>query len=72
MSKTKKIVKNKGETMKRIKMLMMIVLMFTLTTGCSVEYNIIVNKDKIKEEIIVNDIVTSTRNKNTILDAYTK
>lgn len=58
--------------MKRIKMLMIIILILTLTTGCSVEYNIIVNNDNIKEEIIVNDTISQYRSKTSILEHYNK
>lgn len=58
--------------MKRIKMLLIIILISLLSTGCSVEYNITVNSDTIKEEIIVTDKVTTKRNKETILSHYNK
>lgn len=58
--------------MKRIKLLIIMILISTLSTGCSVEYNLEVSSDTIKEEIIVNDNITSKRTSETILNHYNK
>ena len=58
--------------MKKRKLLILIILILTITTGCSIEYNITINKDTIKEEIIVDDIITTTRSKEKILEHYNK
>lgn len=58
--------------MKKIKLLVIMILISLLTTGCSVEYNLTVSSDTIKEEIIVNDTITSKRTKETILKEYNK
>lgn len=58
--------------MKRIKLFIMLILISTLSTGCSVEYNLTINKDTIQEDIIVNDIITSKRTKEKILNHYNK
>lgn len=58
--------------MKKIKLLIMMILLSTILTGCSVEYNLMVNKDTFEEEIIVNDQITQTRTKEAILKHYNK
>lgn len=58
--------------MKKIKLFVTMILFSTLLTGCSVEYNITINSDTIKEEIVVNDVVKSTRTKEQILNHYNK
>ena len=58
--------------MKKIKLLLIMILISILSTGCSVEYNLNVSSDTIKEEIIVNDNITSKRTKETILSHYNK
>jgi len=58
--------------MKRIKLLVIMILISVLSTGCSVEYNINISSDTIQEEIIVNDNITSTRTKGDILKEYNK
>lgn len=58
--------------MKRIKLLMVMILVLTLSTGCSVEYNLMIEEDTIKEEIIVTDTISYKRTKEKILSDYNK
>ena len=58
--------------MKKIKLLLIMILISILSTGCSVEYNLTISSNTIKEEIIVNDKITSTRTKDKILAQYNK
>lgn len=56
--------------MQKLKLLFLIFLMTTLCTGCTIEYNIDITKNEIKEEISVIDNISSTRNKEDILNHY--
>lgn len=58
--------------MKRIRLLVIMILISTILTGCSVEYNLNVSSDTIKEEIIVTDNITSKRTSEAILKHYNK
>jgi len=58
--------------MKRIKMLLIMILISIISTGCSVEYNLEINSNTIKEQIIVNDNITSKRTSEDILKHYNK
>lgn len=56
--------------MKKIKLLFLTILIVTLCTGCSIEYNINITDDKIQEIINVTDYISTTRSENDILEHY--
>lgn len=56
--------------MKRVKLLFLIVLVVITCTGCSIEYNITISEDEVKEVINVNDYVTLKRSERDILNHY--
>lgn len=56
--------------MKKVKLLFLITLIIITCTGCTVEYNININKDNIEEVINVTDYITSTRTREDILNHY--
>ena len=56
--------------MKKFKLLPIIILIITTCTGCTIEYNINISQDSIKEVIKVNDYITSTRTESDILNHY--
>lgn len=56
--------------MKKIRLLFLTIIIVTMCTGCTVEYNISITEDNIEEVIEVSDYVTSSRTKNDILKHY--
>lgn len=48
----------------------MVFLILMTCTGCTIEYNITINKDNIEETILVNDYISSTRTEHDILNNY--
>ena len=56
--------------MKKIKLFLLITLIITMCTGCSIEYNITINKDTIEEVINVTDNITENRTQSDILSHY--
>jgi len=56
--------------MKKLKLLILTILITTLCTGCTIEYNINITNDKIIEEINVTDTILNNRSKNDILTHY--
>ena len=56
--------------MKNKKVLFLMILILINCTGCTIEYNINITKDNIKETIIVNDYITDTRTDNDIMTHY--
>ena len=56
--------------MKQVKLLVVMILIPLICTGCTVEYNININADSIEENIVVNDYISSIRAKEDILNHY--
>ena len=56
--------------MKKIKLLTLIILILLTCTGCTIEYNITVNKDTIEETIQVDETISSIRQEKDILEHY--
>lgn len=56
--------------MKKSKKLFLAFLLLVTCTGCSVEYNINITEDNIKEVINVTDYITENRTQNDILSHY--
>ena len=56
--------------MKKIKLILILILIVTTCTGCTVEYNINISKDTIEEVINVNDYISSTRTSQEIMKHY--
>lgn len=56
--------------MKKIKLLFLTTLIITLCTGCTIEYNIDITEDTIKEAINVTDYITTYRSEQDILEHY--
>ena len=56
--------------MKQVKLLVVMILIPLICTGCTVEYNINISKDSIEETISVNDNITENRTKTDILNHY--
>ena len=56
--------------MKRVNKLLIAFILLTLCSGCSINYNIEITKDTVKETIKVTDTVMSNRSKSEILSEY--
>ena len=56
--------------MKKIKLLFLTTLIIMLCTGCTIEYNIDITADNIKEVINVTDHITTYRSQQDILEHY--
>lgn len=56
--------------MKKIKLLLLMSLIVMTCTGCTIEYNINITKDKIEEVINVKDYISETRTSQDIMNHY--
>lgn len=56
--------------MKRIKNSLLIIILLLVCSGCTINYNLEINKDTIDEVIEVNDIVMNDRSKEAIYNDY--
>lgn len=62
----------KENEMKKWKNLWGIIIVLLLCTGCSIDYNLEITQENVKETIKVNDIVTNERSKETIYNEYNR
>lgn len=56
--------------MKKIKLLLLLFFIVITCTGCTIEYNINITKNKIEEVIKVNDYISETRTNQDIMEHY--
>lgn len=56
--------------MKNLKLLFLTILLTTVCTGCSIEYNITINENSIDETITIIDNMSNSRTENDILNHY--
>ena len=56
--------------MKKIRFLFLALILVTMCTGCTIEYNININEDTINEYIDVKDYITPSRTQGQILSHY--